>query len=89
VALCGSGVGASIAANKVPGVRAGLIHDVFSAHQGAEDDDMNVWCSEVSPRPASTSMFWPLGSRMKGARGFVKSWEELMACIASQSKALQ
>ena len=44
VALCGSGVGASIAANKVPGVRAGLIHDVFSAHQGVEDDDMNLVC---------------------------------------------
>jgi ribose 5-phosphate isomerase B len=44
IALCGSGVGASIAANKVPGVRAGLIHDVFSAHQGVEDDDMNVFC---------------------------------------------
>jgi ribose 5-phosphate isomerase B len=44
VALCGSGVGASIVANKVPGVRAGLIHDVFSAHQGVEDDDMNVFC---------------------------------------------
>jgi len=44
MALCGSGVGASIAANKVPGVRAGLIHDVFSAHQGVEDDDMNVFC---------------------------------------------
>src|ERR1700689_925334 len=41
---CGSGVGASIAANKVAGVRAGLIHDVFSAHQGVEDDDMNVFC---------------------------------------------
>jgi len=44
VALCGSGVGASIAANKVPGVRAGLIHDEFSAHHGVEDDDMNVAC---------------------------------------------
>jgi len=44
VGLCGSGVGASIAANKVHGVRAGLIHDVFSAHQGVEDDDMNVLC---------------------------------------------
>ena len=43
VALCGSGVGASIAANKVPGVRAGLINDVFSARQGVEDD-MNVIC---------------------------------------------
>lgn len=44
VALCGSGVGASIAANKVSGVRAALIHDVFSAHQGVEDDDMNIVC---------------------------------------------
>lgn len=44
LALCGSGVGASVAANKVPGVRAGLIHDVFSAHQGVEDDDMNILC---------------------------------------------
>jgi ribose 5-phosphate isomerase B len=44
VALCGSGVGASVAANKVPGVRAGLIHDVFSARQGVEDDDINVIC---------------------------------------------
>lgn len=43
IALCGSGVGASIAANKVAGVRAGLIHDVYSAHQGVEDDDMNVF----------------------------------------------
>jgi len=44
VALCGSGVGASVAANKIPGIRAGLIHDVFSAHQGVEDDDMNILC---------------------------------------------
>jgi ribose 5-phosphate isomerase B len=44
IALCGSGVGASIAANKIAGVRAALIHDVFSAHQGVEDDDMNVFC---------------------------------------------
>ena len=42
VLLCGSGVGASIAANKIPGVRAGLAHDTYSAHQGVEHDDMNV-----------------------------------------------
>jgi len=42
VAICGSGVGASVAANKVPGVRACLIHETFSAHQGVEDDDLNV-----------------------------------------------
>lgn len=44
VAICGSGVGASIAANKVHGVRACLIHDTFSAHQGVEDDDLNLIC---------------------------------------------
>ena len=42
VLVCGSGVGASVAANKVRGIRAGLCHDGFSAHQGVEDDDMNV-----------------------------------------------
>lgn len=44
IAICGSGVGASVAANKVPGVRSALIHDHFSAHQGVEDDDMNLLC---------------------------------------------
>ena len=44
VALCGSGVGSTIVANKVPGVRAGLINHVYCAHQGVEDDDMNVCC---------------------------------------------
>jgi ribose 5-phosphate isomerase B len=44
VAICGSGVGASVCANKVPGVRAALIHDHFSAQQGVEDDHLNVIC---------------------------------------------
>ena len=44
LAICGSGVGACVAANKVPGVRAALITDSFSAHQGVEDDDMTVMC---------------------------------------------
>ena len=44
VAICGSGVGASVCANKVIGIRAALIHDHFSAKQGVEDDDMNVIC---------------------------------------------
>lgn len=44
VVLCGSGVGASVAANKIPGIRAGLCHDTFSARQGREDDDTNVLC---------------------------------------------
>ena len=44
ILICGSGVGASIAANKFPGIRAALCHDTFSAHQGVEDDNMNVLC---------------------------------------------
>lgn len=44
IAICGSGVGASIAANKVSGVRAALINNYFSAHQGVEDDEMNMIC---------------------------------------------
>ena len=42
--ICGSGVGACVAANKFRGIRAGICHDAFSAHQGVEDDDMNVIC---------------------------------------------
>ena len=47
--VCGSGVGASVAASKLPGIRAAICHDVYSAHQGVEHDDMNVLClgSEV------------------------------------------
>jgi len=44
IAICGSGVGACVVANKVAGVRACLIHDNFSAHQGVEDDDLNLIC---------------------------------------------
>src|SRR6267142_1263302 len=44
VLVCGSGVGASVAANKIRGIRAGLCHDTYSAHQGVEHDDMNVLC---------------------------------------------
>jgi len=42
VLICGSGVGASVAANKLPGIRAGICHDTYSAHQGVEHDNMNV-----------------------------------------------
>ncbi len=44
IAICGSGVGASFTANKVPGIRSALIHEGYSAHQGVEDDDMNLLC---------------------------------------------
>jgi ribose 5-phosphate isomerase B len=44
ILVCGSGVGACVAANKLPGIRASVCHDTFSARQGVEDDDMNVLC---------------------------------------------
>jgi ribose 5-phosphate isomerase B len=44
IVVCGSGVGVTVAANKFPGIRAGLCHDYYSAHQGVEHDDMNVLC---------------------------------------------
>jgi ribose 5-phosphate isomerase B len=58
LAICGSGVGACIAANKVHGVRAGLITDSFSAHQGVEDDDMNVMC--LGGGITGSSLAWEL-----------------------------
>ena len=58
VAICGSGVGASICANKILGVRAGLIHDHFSAVQGVEDDHMNVIC--IGGRTVGPSVAWDL-----------------------------
>ena len=66
VALCGSGVGASIAANKVPGVRAALIHDVFSAHQGVEDDEMNVFC--LGGKVIGAALAWELTETFLTAR---------------------
>jgi len=58
LAICGSGVGACVAANKVPGVRAALITDSFSAHQGVEDDDMNVMC--LGGRVTGYALSWDL-----------------------------
>ena len=66
VAICGSGVGASICANKVIGVRAGLIHDVFSAHQGVEDDDMNVFC--LGGKVIGSALAWELLKTFLAAR---------------------
>jgi ribose 5-phosphate isomerase B len=58
VAICGSGVGASVCANKVQGIRAALIHDHFSASQGVEDDHMNILC--MGGRTVGPSVAWDL-----------------------------
>ena len=58
VAICGSGVGASVCANKIAGVRAALIHDHFSARQGVEDDHMNILC--MGGRTVGPEVAWDL-----------------------------
>lgn len=58
VAICGSGVGASICANKIPGIRAALIPDNFSARQGVEDDHMNIMC--LGGRTVGPSVAWDM-----------------------------
>jgi ribose 5-phosphate isomerase B len=73
LAVCGSGVGASVAASKVPGARAALITDPFSAHQGVEDDDLNVMClggRVVGPALARDLVHTFLNARFKGEERF-------------------
>jgi ribose 5-phosphate isomerase B len=66
VAVCGSGVGAAVVANKVAGVRACLIHDNFSAHQGVEDDNLNMIC--LGGRVIGPSLAWELVQTFLAAR---------------------
>ncbi len=65
VAVCGSGVGASVCANKIPGVRAALVHDHFSARQGVEDDHMNIIC--MGGRTIGPLVAWDLVETFLGA----------------------
>jgi ribose 5-phosphate isomerase B len=70
ILLCGSGVGASVAANKIVGVRAAVCHDDFSARQGVEDDDMNILC--LGGRTTGLAVAWDcienfLGAEFSGA----------------------
>ena len=66
VAICGSGVGASVCANKVRGIRAALIHDHFSATQGVEDDHMNILC--MGGRTVGPAVAWDLIQTFIAAR---------------------
>ena len=80
IGICGSGVGASIAANKVAGVRAGLIDENFSAHQGVEDDDLNMIC--FGGLLVSHALAWELtqtflAARFKGAERFRRRLEKV------------
>jgi ribose 5-phosphate isomerase B len=80
VLVCGSGVGASIAASKVPGIRAAVCHDVYSAHQGVEHDDMNVLClgSEIVGRALAGELVRAfLGARFVGEGRYLQRLEKL------------
>ena len=66
ILICGSGVGASVCANKVRGIRAALIHDHFSARQGVEDDHMNILC--MGGRTVGPAVAWDLVQTFLGAR---------------------
>jgi ribose 5-phosphate isomerase B len=75
IVICGSGVGASIAASKIPGVRAAMCHDTFSARQGVEDDDMNVLClgaRVIGPEVASEVIRAFLPAKFSGAERHVR-----------------
>ena len=80
VAICGSGVGACVVANKIPNVRAALITDVFSAHQGVEDDDLNVIC--LGARVIGRALAWDLiqtflNAYFKGSERFRRRLEKV------------
>ena len=79
VLVCGSGVGASVAACKLPGIRAAICHDMYSAHQGVEHDDMNVLClgSEVVGAELAADLVRTfLGARFGGGERYVKTTRE-------------
>ena len=82
VLVCGSGVGASVAACKIDGIRAAICHDAYSAHQGVEHDDMNVLClgSEVvGPSVARELVEIFLGARFDGGPRYVARLEKVAA----------
>jgi ribose 5-phosphate isomerase B len=75
ILVCGSGVGASVAASKIPGIRAALCHDTFSARQGVEDDDMNVLClgaRVIGPMLAAEAIRAFLAAKFSGAERHVR-----------------
>jgi len=80
VLVCGSGVVASVAASKLPGIRAAVCHDAYSAHQGVEHDDMNVLClgSEVVGGELAAGLVRTfLGARFGGGERYVKRLEKI------------
>jgi ribose 5-phosphate isomerase B len=91
IVICGSGVGASVAASKVPGVRAAMCHDTFSARQGVEDDDMNVLClgaRVIGPMAAAECVRAFLGAKFSGAERHVRRLEEVNTIEADARRGM-
>lgn len=85
ILICGSGVGASVAANKVPGVRAAVCHDTYSSHQGVEHDDMNVLTlgsRVIGPEPAFECSIAFLEARFSGEPRHVRRLDKVRAIEA-------
>jgi ribose 5-phosphate isomerase B len=90
VFVCGSGVGASVAACKLPGIRAAVCHDVYSAHQGVEHDDMNMLClgSEViGPSLAHDLIETFLRARFDGGERYVRRLKKIKDMERAMSSA--
>ncbi len=86
ILVCGSGVGASVAANKIRGIRAAVCHDTYSAHQGVEHDDMNVLtlgARVIGPEPAYECARAFLGAEFSGEPRHVRRLDKVLAIEAS------
>ena len=86
IIICGSGVGASVAANKIRGVRAGLCHDTYSARQGVEHDDVNVLCLGARVIGVATAFDLVaafLGARFSGEERHARRLKKLLALEGS------
>jgi ribose 5-phosphate isomerase B len=85
ILVCGSGIGASVAANKVRGVRAAIAHDTYSARQGVEHDDLNVLClggRVIGPEPALECARAFLGARFSGEERHARRLAKVLAIEA-------
>jgi ribose 5-phosphate isomerase B len=89
ILICGSGVGVSVAANKIPGVRAGICHDTYSAHQGVEHDDMNVLvlgARVIGPELAAELVRTFLTARFTGEKRHMRRLEKVKEIERQYSK---
>ena len=87
ILICGSGVGASVAANKIRGIRAAVCHDTYSAHQGVEHDDMNVLtlgARVIGPEPAFECALAFIGATFSGEIRHQRRLDKVLAIEANQ-----